>query len=158
MPYNMKGRKGEILVQQYLLSMGWQVIDLTNCQDFFSKDIDFQIIKGGEKHYIEVKYDYRIAETNNMFIETRTDLDNDKEGWFNFTQAEFLWYGDQQNDLFYVFLLADLKQYIQEQEELLPQRKAADYDIYQRIRKVSQGYLVNIEDFRKHYPVQIIRL
>lgn len=156
MIYNQKGKQGEVLVQRYLEAHNWKVINLTNCKDFFSKDIDFLIQKENEKHYIEVKFDYRIADTGNMFIEISTDLDNKKDGWFKFTQAEFIWYGDKQNNLFYVFLLADLKKYIQEQEKILPTRKAADYDENQHIRKVSQGYLVSIDNFRENYPVQVI--
>lgn len=92
---------------------------MTNCKDFFAKDIDFEIIKADERHYIEVKWDYIISQTGNMFIETSTDLDNEKKGWFYFTQAEFLWYGDKVNNLFYVFKLNDLKRYIQAQDEPL---------------------------------------
>lgn len=98
----------------YLVSQGWKVKDLTQCEAFFSKDIDFLIIRGQEQHYIEVKWDNWIHQTGNMFIETTTDLDFNKDGWFKFCRAEFIFYGDARNELFYVYRLDDLKAYIQE--------------------------------------------
>ena len=49
--------------------------DLTKSPEYFDKDIDFQVKYDGLWHSIEVKWDSRIAETGNMFIETITDLD-----------------------------------------------------------------------------------
>ena len=58
--------------------------DLTKSQEYFDKDIDFQVKYDGLWHSIEVKWDSRIAETGNMFIETVTDLDKERAGWFIF--------------------------------------------------------------------------
>lgn len=73
---------GEIRAFNYLSNSGWTVSDLTQCEKYFDKDIDFLVTAGLEQHTIEVKWDSRIAETGNMFIETITDLDNSKAGWF----------------------------------------------------------------------------
>jgi hypothetical protein len=40
--------------------------------------------RGTERLTVEVKWDNRIASTGNMFIETITDLDKSKAGWFMF--------------------------------------------------------------------------
>lgn len=153
-----KGKKGEMAAQQYLLSRGWEVKDLTNCDSFYTKDIDFLISKGRERHYIEVKWDSRIHQTGNMFIETTTDLEANKDGWFEFCQAEFIFYGDARNQLFYVFRLEDLKEYIRQDISHLESRKAADYNAQGQVKKVSQGLIVPIEDFRKQYPVELIKI
>lgn len=58
--------------------------DLTKSPEYFDKDIDFQVKYDGLWHSIEVKWDNRIAETGNMFIETITDLDRERAGWFTF--------------------------------------------------------------------------
>ena len=150
--------QGEMAAHDYLVSQGWKVKDLTQCEAFFSKDIDFLIIRGQEQHYIEVKWDNWIHQTGNMFIETTTDLDFNKDGWFKFCRAEFIFYGDARQKLFYVYRLDDLKAYIQEVYDSLQARKAADYNSRGQLRKVSQGLLVSIDDFRQKYPVQVITL
>ena len=156
--YMNEGKEGEIKAKQCLESKGWKVKDLTTCQDFFKKDIDFLISKNDIQVYIECKWDSRISSTGNLFIETSTDIEEDKEGWFQYCQADFIFYGDANNNLFYVFVLDDLKRYIQEQDKPLPERRATEYDRFQRKWKVSKGLLVSIEDFRRHYPVQVFRL
>lgn len=149
---------GEQKAYDYFTRFGWEVVNLTKCSDFFGKDIDFLIRQGNEQHYIEVKWDGRIHQTGNMFVEIQTDIDEQKDGWFRFCAAEFIFYGSEHEDLFYVFRLADLKQFIKEQMGRLEERKAADYDWKGQVRKVSEGILVPIDKFREKYPVQIIRL
>lgn len=106
---------GERAAYDYLVSQGWKVKDLTQCEAFFGKDIDFLISRGQEQHYIEVKWDNWIHHTGNMFIETTTDLDFNKDGWFKFCSAEFIFYGDAKQKLFYVYRLDDLKAYVKEE-------------------------------------------
>lgn len=150
--------QGEKAAYDYLTFQGWKVQDLTQCADFFSKDIDFLITRGKDQHYIEVKWDNWIHYTGNMFIETTTDLDFNKDGWFKFCSAEFIFYGDAKQSLFYVFRLEDLKAYVREDYSRLQARKAPDYNSRGQLRKVSQGLLVPIEDFRQCYPVEVIKL
>lgn len=91
-----------------------------------------------------------------MFIETITDLDKSKMGWFMFCQADYIFYGDSQNELFYVFKTADLRQYIS--DTLLEERKAGDYNSRGQLKKVSQGLIVPIKDFQSKYDVIVIQL
>lgn len=152
------GKVGEAAAKTYLSGQGWEVKDLTACSSFYPKDIDFLISRGRERYYIEVKWDTRIHQTGNMFIETTTNLDTNKEGWFEFCQAEFIFYGDARQQLFYVFRLEDLKDYIRKDFSHLESRKAADYNWRGQVKKISQGLIVPIEDFRKQYPVEVITL
>ena len=147
---------GEIRAYDYLTSQGWTIEDLTSCPQYFDKDIDFLLQKDDEEHTIEVKWDSRIAETGNMFIETVTDLDKCKAGWFEFCQAEYIFYGDSHNELFYVFKTDDLRDFVS--HNTMEERKAADYSFCGKVKKVSQGMIVPIEPFSTKYSVQVIQL
>lgn len=91
-----------------------------------------------------------------MFIETITDLDRCRAGWFEFCQAEYIFYGDSKNELFYVFKTADLRNFIA--TNTMQERKAADYSYLGEVKKVSQGFIVPIDQFRQKYDVQLIKL
>ena len=91
-----------------------------------------------------------------MFIETITDLDKSKAGWFEICQAEYIFYGDSNNELFYIFKTEDLRRFVS--ENLMQERKAADYRYNGEVKKVSQGMIVPIKAFRDCYNVQIIKL
>lgn len=147
---------GEIKAIEYLQSQQWKVENLTSCEQFFSKDIDLFAVKEDRQHTIEVKWDSRIADTGNMFVETITDLDKGKAGWFEFIEAEYIFYGDSRNNLFYVFKTDDLRQYVS--DNIMEERKAKDTNQFGKLKKVSQGMLVPIEDFAMTFPVQIIKL
>lgn len=151
-----KGKIGEIKAYNYLVSNGYTVKDVTNNPDYWYKDIDFVVQKNDVQICLEIKWDYRIAETKNMFIEEITNLDNFTRGWYKFCDADYIYYGDALNNIFYVFRFADLKHYID--TTMLQQRKSADYNRYGEVRKVSQGYLVPIEDFKSKYQVQEIKV
>ena len=91
-----------------------------------------------------------------MFIETITDLDRERAGWFTFCQAEFIFYGDSVNNLFYVFKTQDLRDFVT--SHIIEERKAADYTYRGEVRKVSQGMLVPIQCMIDEYDVTIISL
>lgn len=149
-------RFGEYYASQYLKSQGYEVEDTTLNPDFWSKDIDFIARKGNEEITIEVKWDNCISDSGNMFIEIITDIDKGKQGWFEFCQADYIFYGDSQNNLFYVFKTDDLRQFLRENKT--QSRKAPDYNYQKKVKKVSQGQLVPIKDFSQQYKVQIVML
>lgn len=147
---------GELRAYNYLQASGWAVEDVTQNQDYWDKDIDFVAQSGTERLTVEVKWDNRIAQTGNMFIETITDLDNSTGGWFSFCQADYIYYGDSVNELFYVFKTEDLRAFVS--SHMMEQRKAADYNYRGVLKKVSQGMLVPIKEFSQSYDVQIVIL
>ena len=149
-------RLGEYKAQCYLRSQGYEVEDTTLNPDFFDKDIDFIATKGNEKITIEVKWDNRIHDTGNMFIETITDLDKNKAGWFLFCQADYIYYGDAKNNLFYVFKTDDLRQFMQNNPT--QERKASDYNNRRQLKKISQGSIVPINEFSQKYNVRVVIL
>ena len=147
---------GELRAYNYLQDNGWTVQDVTRDEAYFDKDIDLVAYKGSERLTVEVKWDSRIATTGNMFIETVTDIDKSKSGWFLFCQADFIYYGDSVNQLFYVFKTDDLRQFVS--THLMEERKAPDYNYKGVLKKVSQGMLVPIKQFSQYYDVQIVIL
>lgn len=155
--YNMTNL-GEIKAYHYLLSQGYFVEDLTGVPEFWNQDIDFSAERNGKIDYIEVKWDNRIHQTNNMYVETETDIDKSKAGWYLICKADYIFYGDSYNNLFYKFKFSDLKAYIEKHNGKIEQRKAGDYNYKHTLKKVSNGYLVNIKSFSQEYNVEIIYL
>lgn len=149
-------RLGEYYACQYLKSQGYEVEDTTLNPDYWEKDIDFIARKGNEGISIEVKWDNRISDSGNMFIETITDIDKGKQGWFEFCKADYIYYGDSNNNLFYVFKTDDLRRFMRNNKT--QQRKAPDYNYQNKVKKVSQGELVSIKDFSQQYRVQVVML
>lgn len=149
-------RLGEFYASQYLKSQGYEVEDTTLNPDFWRKDIDFIARKGNEEITVEVKWDNRISSSGNMFVETITDIDKSKQGWFEFCQADYIFYGDSKNNLFYVFKTNDLRQFMRYNET--QSRKAPDYNYRKKVNKVSQGELVSIKEFSQQYKVQVVML
>lgn len=147
---------GELRAYNYLQDNGWSVEDVTKNEQYFDKDIDLVAHRGTESLTVEVKWDNRIATTGNMFIETVTDLDKSKAGWFMFCQADYIYYGDSTNQLFYVFKTADLREFVR--THTTEERKAGDYNYRGLLKKVSQGMLVPIKEFSQYYDVQIVIL
>lgn len=152
----MNYRLGEYYASQYLKSQGYEVEDTTLNPDFWNKDIDFIARKGNKEITIEVKWDSRISDSGNMFVEIITDIDKGKQGWFEFCQADYIFYGDSQNNLFYVFKTDDLRKFLRENKT--QSRKAPDYNHQKKVKKVSQGSLVPIKQFSQQYNVQIVML
>ena len=147
---------GELRAYNYFQANGWRVQDVTANPEYWNKDIDFVVSSEAESFTVEVKWDNRISATGNMFIETVTDLDRCKEGWFSFCQADYIYYGDSYNQLFYVFKTNDLRDFVS--SHYMEQRKAPDYNYRGILKKVSQGMLVPIKDFSQSYDVQVVFL
>ena len=147
---------GELRAYNYLQANGWVVEDVTQDQEYWYQDIDLVAHNGDTSLTVEVKWDSRIWQTGNMFIETVTDLDRSKGGWFSYCQADYIYYGDSVNQLFYVFKTDDLRAFVS--THMMEERKAADYNSRGVLKKVSQGMLVPIKEFSQSYDVQIVIL
>lgn len=146
---------GEQELKDYLRANDLKVIDVSDNPQYFKKDIDLFVEQDGRKIGLEVKWDKCISYTGNMYIETLSDIEKRKDGWFNFCVADFLCYGDSVNQLYYIIALDDLHAYIDEHKEELKKRTAKDYGKNGEVTKLSLGYLVPIADFPKK---TIIRL
>ena len=68
---NNNGKRGKKLFAEHMSANGYIVEDVSDDSDFYNKDIDF-IIKSpytGEVKSFEVKYDYCINRSHNLYLE-----------------------------------------------------------------------------------------
>ena len=151
-----KPNKGEQLIKNYLEHQGYNVIDVSKCQEYWTQDIDFIAIKGQDTTKIEVKYDGVIHRTRNLFIELLSDVDNNKSGWIDFCKADYLYYIDAVNNICYVIALDDVRHYLKTNRYSV--KECRDYNDKGLEYKRSQGALVNIDDFSKIFQVEKIDL
>lgn len=104
------GRQGELLFSRKMRDAGYTVEDVSGNSEYWDKDIDFIITSpSGNKRTFEVKWDTRINQTNNLFLETANRHSKGGCGWFSFCQADFLAYGDAITKVFYIIPMAELR-------------------------------------------------
>lgn len=143
------GKQGEYLARKCLEANGFTVKDVSNNSDYWKQDVDLLAEKQGRLYKIEVKWDDVIAESGCFFFEVITDIDRNKQGWAKYTEADYIFYGDAQQKIFYVFSADDMRDCINAQGQNY-------YKIAQDFYKKSAGVLVNVCDFENEYPTQEI--
>lgn len=144
---------GEFELKRQLRRQGNIVEDVSENPIYQVKDIDFIVNHGIT---VEVKWDKVISSTENLFIEICSDTDKNKPGWFNFCQADWLYYGDAVNKKYYVFRFKELKQHIEENIDSYKIGTAADYDRYEQVKKWSRGYLVPLKAVEHLYSTLLL--
>lgn len=139
---------GEYELKKSLREHGYIVKDVSDNPSFWDKDIDLIAFNQttGVLTSLEVKWDNRIAETGNMYIETENPRSKGGKGWFRFCEADMLAYGDSNNRIFYFIGVAALRDYIKDNKAKLEMRACADG---------AQGYLVPIDDLAFDCVVKI---
>lgn len=70
--------------------------------------IDFTIEKHGVVSTVEVKYDARAQKTGNVFLETYSNEEADKKGWYYTSKARLLFYIVAPSDM-YITTFQDLR-------------------------------------------------
>lgn len=74
------GRKGEDIAANHLKQLGYTIEDVSAVKEYQKKDIDLLAQLGNyEPLLVEVKADSRIADTNNICIETITNKSATKQ-------------------------------------------------------------------------------
>ena len=148
---------GEALARQCLTANGFDVIDRRADPEYWRRDIDFTAVKDGVRQNIEVKWDSRISESGAIFFELLTDIQQHKQGWASYTDADFIFYGDAVRQLFYVFSVADMRRYLTEHPGDYETRIANDYDERTgRVKKQSLGAIVPLARMQSAIRVQVI--
>ena len=132
---------GEYELKTYLREQGHKVQDVSNNPDYWKKDIDLIV---DDTHTVEVKWDSKLYDTGNLFVETLSDTEYKRAGWFKFCEADTLAYGDAVNKYFYLFDFEALKEHIEAHKGDYKTVVAADYG-KDGIKKFSEGYLVPID-------------
>ena len=131
------GKQGEQLFKQIMESRKYTIKDVSNDPDFWYRDIDFiaESPFSGDIKTFEVKWDTKIHQTGNLYLERSNIRSKGGAGWFDFCEADYLAYGDAVNKLFYVIPMKELR----ERADQLPYRSAScGYD--------STGQLVSLKD------------
>ncbi len=151
----LKYQVGEMFARKCLQANGYQVIDRTQQQEYWKKDIDLTASKDGYISQLEIKWDTKIHKSGAMFIELLTNIQENKQGWMNYTQADYIWYGDAERKVFYIFRAEDMRRYLREHKGEYETRIANDYNYLDgSIRKQSLGAIVPIGHFRQFVRVQ----
>lgn len=102
--------------------------------DYWNKDIDFIV---DDDKTVEVKWDSWIDKTNNLFIETANPRSKGGCGWYCFTQADWLAYGNSTKNIFYMIRMNDLRDYIETHK---PERKITNDG--------AEGFLVPLNEIQ----------
>ena len=148
-------QRGEDLARKCLEANGFDVIDRTHSPAYWEKDIDFTAIKDGRQFNIEVKWDSKIHNSGAMFLELITDTQNNQRGWANYTEADYIFYGDAKRQIFYIFAAADMRAYLQTHKAEYETREAKDYNRHTgEVKKISMGAIVPIGLFKRAVRVQ----
>ena len=132
------GKLGERLFGEMMEQKGYFVMNVSKIPEYYYRG-DFVITSPytGERKLFEVKWDERINETGNLYLETMNVNSKDRKGWWRFCQADYLAYGDAKTRRFYIIELAKLKERVKE----LPTRWAScGYE--------SDGLLVSLNDIQ----------
>lgn len=154
----MTGQIGEQVVKKFFLSNGYEVFDATKEKAYQDIDVDFVITNPatGAKRLIEVKSDYKIWRTGNIFAEWTTNVEARKDGWLKKCKADYIYYYDVKSKKLLIFKLSDLKNYINLKKGFLKFKQFEDYDDYGNFLKTINGYLVPISqlDFIKEISLE----
>ena len=131
---------GEAELKQYYRENGYKVKDVSLDRYYQVRDTDILVLINGKWVGIEIKYDSRIHETNNLYFEVYNEEKHNGLGWTLFTKTDLLAYGDSYNKLYYIFNFNDLKSYVLNNK---PKFKMASYD---KSGYTSQAYLIPLQD------------
>lgn len=138
-------KAGEYELKQYLKGNGFKVIDVSGNSAYWHKDIDLIATDAsGITKTIEIKWDNRLCQTGNLYIEYYNDCSKEHKGWINFTQADILAYGDSYNSVFYLFKMDDIKEYVKANSNNI----RTTFTNSDNKGGISRGYLVQLEDLR----------
>lgn len=138
------GKYGEHIFQELMTQKGYQVQNVSKNPEYYYKG-DFIITSPttGAVKLFEVKWDSKIQDTKNLYLELSNNNSKDGEGWWKFCKADYLAYGNANTHTFYIFNLLELHQRVEE----LPKE-------YGQCGSDSVGYLVNLKDVEDLYKVE----
>lgn len=128
---------GEYELKNALRESGYKVKDVSMDPYYWHEDVDLIATNLSTNNVtkIEVKWDKRLADTGNFFIEINNPKGEYGKGWFKICKADILAYGDAVNKMFYLIKFPQLKKYIEEHEQELQMRRTWDG---------SEGYILPI--------------
>lgn len=146
-------KKGEQFAQQILESLGAQIEDVSANPTYWAQDVDMLARKDDKELKIEVKWDQMVSRYGNIFLETFSNLEKGESGWFIYSQADILWYGDSVNKLFYLYKLEDLRQYLDTREPLYIKKHTKQ--CHKDKNKTSEGLCIPVNELA-HLCIAVI--
>lgn len=135
---NNIGNLGEQVFTYKMREAGYTIQNVSADPSYWDKDIDFLVTSpSGNMRSFEVKYDTRLNQTGNLYLELTNVHSKGGAGWFSFCQADFLAYGDATTKTFYIIPMQKLR----ERAAILPSRMT-------NCGTDSIGQLVNLRDIQ----------
>jgi len=133
-----RGKKGEKYVCELMARRQHKVKDIS---EDTKAGFDFYI----DEDKVELKTDYIINSSNNLFLEDYISYykGGSAQGWFNTCKAKYLFYLDEHSLTLYIYLLDELRQYVNSNKSLLPYKSLDDG--YKRV----YGYCLNKDLVRR---------
>lgn len=110
-----KGKAGERLFKQIMEGRNYQVVDTTVEEQL--QGIDFIVTSPttGLTKTFEVKWDYSMHYTNNLFLEYYNPRSIGEIGWYEFCKSNYIAYGDAINKIFYII---DFKKLVEREKSM----------------------------------------
>ena len=136
-----RGKKGESYVRTLMGRRNHTVEDVSND---FSIGFDFYV----DDRKCELKTDNVINYTENLFLEDYMDYmeGGRAQGWLNTSKAEYLFYLDEKNYNLYIYILDELRDYVNKNKCYIPVRSKDDG------YKVVYGYCLD-KDAVRHQTI-----
>lgn len=94
-----RGKVGERIFCNVVADKGYEIFDLSNDKTYQKKGVDFKIRKGLKEILVDVKTDYLMHKTGNIFLEIQ---DGPRVGWAKKTKADLIFYIDYNSNTVYV--------------------------------------------------------
>lgn len=142
-----KGKIGEEVIEELMKKRGHKVISVANDERFFQDDIDFII----DDYKCELKTDYKISKTGNLFLEAEMYYFSDgrrEKGYFYKTKADYLFYFDINNQTLLIYKMSDLKKYVHDSKNYCKMCEVDDG------YKIITGYVIPYNNIQ-HQEIQI---
>ena len=89
----------------------YNVKDVHEDKNYFDKDIDLLVEKDWKEYSVEIKFDDYIYKTNNFFFEIVSNEEKSTAWCFLKSEADFLFYYDTKNKIWYTFKMQKLKKW-----------------------------------------------
>lgn len=133
-----RGEIGEQMFMKLCDSEDFKYIDVSLDKKYQDIDTDFIVRnRNSVDKLCEVKWDYKVHNTNNFFVETISSINIMSKGWLYKTQAEFIFYGSSIDMVFHVFRTDEMKEYL---EKYNPREVTAGN---------TRGALVNVFNYKE---------
>lgn len=94
-----RGKVGERIFSDIVTERGWALNDLSNDKTYQKKGVDFFVQKENQQLLVDVKTDYIMYKTGNIFLELK---DGPRVGWAKKTEADLIFYIDYNSNTVYV--------------------------------------------------------